>query len=258
MYLFKTDLKVALPYLYLSSLVCLMGERLVPGVWGHHCSMVRKTSSRASVVLYKHPLFERTPLAIYPQRFTNRICTRGTCRLFQKYDFIRYLTPLHQLSLHCSAEFQKKHLAWIRDQPWIFTGGFYNLTFLSPFIQDPERPTSAVGAFAPVSFVFAFCACASNLLMIHPCGRCFLGVQILFRGVQEVTNELQLHFGCLDDALISDTYNIFSPKLFITGKIKLKDQKQTRHIFNVIILKYVGFFFLFVFLNFLNRCLQPR
>lgn len=56
----------------------------------------------------------------------------------------RCLTPLHQLSLHCSAEIKKKHLAWIRDQPWIFTGGFYNLTFLSLFIQDPERPTSAV------------------------------------------------------------------------------------------------------------------
>lgn len=204
MYLYKTDFNVALLNAYLSSLMWLMGEWLVQGVWGHRCSMVRKTSWRASAVLNRHPLVTKTPLAIYPQRFTigfgsgeHAGCSKNIT-LFSWKRFLhqvkgpistkdgglhswgipaqmrprvhisaRCLMPLHELSLHCSTEVKKKHLAWGRDQPLVFTGGFYGCTFLSTFIQDPERPISTA-AWTILPHSMYFCSCFFLYLHFAP------------------------------------------------------------------------------------------
>lgn len=203
MYLYKTDLKVALLDAYLSSLMWLMGEWLVQGVWGHRCSMVRKTSWRAPAVLNRHPLVTKTPLAIYPQRFTigfgsgeHAGCSKNIT-LFSWKRFLhqvkgpistkdgglhswgipaqmrprvhisaRCLMPLHELSLHCSTEVKKKHLAWGRDQPLVGSVAalFCPLSFRILSVQPQQPPEQ----FCHIQCTFALvssCICILRLCL---------------------------------------------------------------------------------------------
>lgn len=94
---------------------------------------------------------------------------------------------------------------------------------------------------------FCFCSCFFWLCILHLCFQpaydppTWKVFPWCADFLQEVTNELQLQFCCLDYALTSDTYSSFSSKLFL--QVKLSSRIRNRHdVFHVLILVDFLFF----------------